>query len=85
MAYNGLIKKSRTLDLAAFEGIYGAMIAAAPAALSGLSAAPIITDDSQLPTLILYYGTMCVGVSKILLAGVHAYLRFKTTGAVGNK
>ena len=85
MAYNGLIKKSRTLDLAAFEGVYGAMIAAAPAALSGLSAAPIITDESQLPMLILYYGTIGVGVSKIVLAGVHAVLRYKTTGKVGEK
>jgi hypothetical protein len=78
MKYNGIIKGSRTLDLALFEAIYGGVIAAAPEAFGVITGAPV---DNK----IVYYGCLVVGASKFILAGVHAYLRFDTTGPVGEK
>ena len=77
-----LIKKSRTLTLALLEAIYGAMIAAAPEAISIISGVSVLPPDAPSVAKMAYYGTIAVGLSKVALAGVHAYLRFDTTGPV---
>ena len=69
MAYGGIIKKSRTLDLAAVSVIVDA------ASLGFLAYSP-----EQLGIGIPIY----MGL-RILLTGVAAYLRFKTSGPVGEK
>ena len=69
MAYGGVIKKSRTLDLAAVSVIIDAV------SLGFLAYSP-----EQLGVGIPIY--MAV---RILLTGVAAYLRFKTTGPVGGQ
>ena len=69
MAYDGVIKKSRTLDLAAVSVIIDAV------SLGFLAYSP-----EQLGVGIPIYMAI-----RILLTGVAAYLRFKTTGPVGGQ
>ena len=67
--YQGIIKKSRTLDVAAISVIIDA------ASLGFLAYSP-----EQLGLAIPIYM-----VIRIALTAVQAYLRFKTTGPVGDK
>ena len=69
MAYGGVIKKSRTLDLAAVSVIIDAV------SLGFLAYSP-----EQLGVAIPIY----MGI-RVLLTGLAAYLRFKTSGPVGEK
>jgi len=62
-------KKSRTIRLALFEAIYGAMIGAAPTAFAAFTSAPVLGDNPTLPDLLVFYGCIVVGVSKVFLAG----------------
>ena len=67
--YNGIIKGSRTLDLAALSVVIDA------ASLGFLAYSP-----EQLGIAIPAYM-----VIRITLTAIQAYLRFKTTGPVGEK
>lgn len=67
--YKGVIKKSRTLDLAAISTVIDA-------AFIGFMA---YTPEQLGITAPVFMGV------RILLSGTLAYLRFKTTGEVGDK
>jgi len=78
-----LVKNSRTLTLSLFEAVYGAMIAVAPDAIGIIMGVSVLPPDAPAVAKIAYYGTIAVGMSKVALAGLHAYLRFDTHGSVG--
>ena len=67
MKYKGLIKKSRTLDLAAFSGMLDAV------ALSFLAFSP-----EQLGVTVLLYAA-----ARGAVTALQFYVRFKTNGPVG--
>lgn len=67
--YNGVIKKSRSLDLAALSGMLDA------AALSFLAYSP-----EQLGV-----GVPIYAAARAVLTALQFYMRFKTTGPVGEK
>lgn len=67
--YNGVIKGSRSLDLAAISGMFDA------AALSFLAYSP----DQLGITVPIYAG------ARAILTMAQFYLRFQTTGPVGEK
>ena len=67
--YNGVIKKSRSLDLAAFSGMLDA------AALSFLAYSP-----EQLGVAVPIYAT-----ARAIVTALQFYVRFKTNGPVGEK
>ena len=69
MKYQGLIKKSRTLDLAACSQMVDAM------ALGFLAYSP-----DQLGITVPVYAAIRVGINVL-----QAYLRYQTNGAVGQK
>ncbi|MHB0978395.1 MAG: hypothetical protein ACYC1K_03300 [Minisyncoccota bacterium] len=69
MKYKGMIKGSRTLDLAALSVVIDAM------SLGFLAYSP-----EQLGITIAVYMAI-----RIALTSLQAYLRFKTTGPVGEK
>ena len=69
MTYNGLINKSRTLDLAALSTVVDAI-------------APVIVmfDPEQLGITVAAYMVIRMGLNALA-----AWLRYKTTGPVGQK
>lgn len=68
MAYGGIIKRSRTLDMLAVFTVLSAV-------------QPLAMD--LLPQFGL--SPKWISLSNFLMIGLLAYLRFKTTGAVGDK
>ena len=69
MIYQGVIKKSRTLDLAAVDMM-----------LNAVAVAVLVYTPEQLGIPIFAF----VGL-KIFITALQAYLRFQTTGPVGDK
>ena len=69
MEYKGIIKQSRTLDLTAFATM-----------LDAISLAFLAYSPEQLKITIPVYA-----VIRMILNVATAYLRFKTTGPVGEK
>lgn len=69
MAYQGVIKKSRTLDLAMISQL-----------VDGAALGFLFYSPEQLGITIPVYAGVRVGINVL-----QAYLRFKTTGPVGDK
>lgn len=69
MKYQGVIKKSRTLDLAALQVVIDA----------GFLAFMAYSPEQLGLSVPVYFGI------RVLLSAILAYLRFRTTGPVGEK
>jgi len=77
------VKKSRTIRLSILDIVVGGVVSAAPVAIEIFSTTPVITKDSPLSTWMIFGVTMLSGLYKLWSGGYHAWLRYNTTGAIG--
>lgn len=76
-------KKSRTIRVSILDMIIGGIVTASPVAIEVFSSAPVVTKDSPLSVWLVFGITILSGVYKLWSGGYHAWLRYQTTGAIG--